>query len=731
MAAIGDRIGCPVNEWDEDRSDRLVKTNQISAMRIGFLMIGTTLLFASLIVRLFFLQVVNASAVVASSEKARNFHKILPPTRGLILDRNNRTLAQNTATYVVSVEKKAIQDATATVMQIGSILDLPRSEIERDIAALLKPEAGWREIAKSIPEEKIKKLDAANIPGVATQAIPIRYYPEGTLASHVIGFTGLDDVGLAGLELTLNDKIVGTAQPIITDKDIRRRMIAEDDYTKIMTRGVDFVLTLDSYIQYVVERELKKVCEETQALQAQAVVMIPATGDILAMANYPTFDPNQYEKYSDYERRNRLLVDVFEPGSIIKPFIVCAALEQKAVTVDTVFYCERGSYYFKGHTIRDDIHHFENLTVHDILVRSSNIGMVKITQRLGQSPDDFRGQAEVVCNYLTRFGFKNTPEKTTDDLPGESAGRLNPPNKWWPANIGAVPFGQGVTTNTLILAAGYSALANRGMYVKPRVILGKRRPDGLFQPTKPEKPIPIVSKEVVEQVVKMMVDVTENPEGTGYGRVRIPGFHICGKTGTAQKVDPETRTYGRGMRIASFGGFFPAENPQAVIIVVVDQPKNKKYGGEISGPVFKKIAEELIAYWGMSPTDKNDPLFVAALSESAGKNKSGGKIAATARPTPPFSPFGVSRQAPISKSPGDFEATGSMPDLAGLPVREAYIQLVKSGVRSRFEGAGKVIAQPIAAGTPLTGTSEIGVVKCEPMLTDPEIQSGSAWVVQR
>lgn len=706
-------------------------TNQISIMRIGVLAIGAVFLFSALILRLYFLQVVNAPEVVASSEKARNFYKLLPPTRGLILDRNARPLAQNTTTYTVNAGKHSIRNATSTLAQIGAILDIPRSEIDRHLAALQRKDVEWREIAKGISEELKEKVEAANLPGIVLQANPSRYYPEGTLASHVIGFTGADNLGLAGLELTLNEKMEGTPQPIITDKDIRRRMIAEDDYTKIMTRGVDFVLTIDSYIQYVVERELRLICEETLALQANAIVMHPGSGDILAMANYPTFDPNHYDEYKDDVRLNRLLVDVFEPGSIIKPLILCAALEQQVVTPETVFYCERGSYYFKGHTIRDDIHHFENLSVHDILVRSSNIGMVKIAQRLGTSPDDFRGQLQILTTYLSRFGFKNGGMRTVDELPGESGGILNPSSKWVPANVGAVPFGQGVSTNTLILTAGYASLANRGMYVKPRIILGKRRPDGLFQPSQPEKPTQVVSNSVAEQIVQMMVDVTEDPEGTGYGRVRIPGFHIAGKTGTAQKVDPAIGTYGRGKRIASFGGFFPAENPQAVIMVVVDEPKNKKYGGEVAGPVFKKIAEELIAYWGLSPTDKNDPLYIAATSEPAGKNeKSGKKDAAEPQTVQPI-PFGVARQMPISRTPDYSAPSGVMPELAGLPIREALVRLAKSGLHARFEGSGKVLSQPIPAGTPLSEQNDIGIVKCEPMLTDPEIQTTSEWVVQR
>ncbi|MGC9326840.1 MAG: penicillin-binding protein [Candidatus Hinthialibacter sp.] len=696
---------------------------QMTAKRIGVMMICAATLFAILIMKLYFLQIVDAPKIVASSEKARNFLKILPPTRGLLLDRHSRPLAQNAVSYTLKACNQDISNPTAAMMQLGGILDLPSKEINRHIAVMQREGVVWREIEKNIPEEKRDEIEAAGIPGLYFQTTLSRIYPEGTLASHVIGFTGSDGEGLSGLELTLNDDLEGTAQPIITDKDVRRRMIAEDDYTKIMTRGVDFVLTIDSYIQYVVERELQKICEETAALQANAVVMHPKTGDILAMANYPTYDPNHYADYSQNLRRNRLLCHVFEPGSVLKPFILSAALEQQVVTPQTSFYCEKGAYYFRGHTIRDDIHRFDTLTVHDILVRSSNIGMVKITQRLGKNPDDYRGQAEILYDYLTRFGFKNSG-KTVPELPGESGGILHHPSRWWPANIGAAPFGQGIATNTLILTGAYSALANRGLYVDPRIIMGKRRPDGLFQPIHPATPRRILSNKVAEQIVQMMIDVTEHPEGTGR-RVRVPGFHIAGKTGTAQKVDPDTGTFGRGMRIASFAGFFPAEDPKAVIVVVVDEPKKKKYGGEVSGPVFQKIVEELIAYWGLTPTDKSDPLFVAAMDQTS-KNEKNDLSDMTKQPA-----FGVTRQMPISLFPDYTINQGQMPNLIGLPIREAFIRLAANGLKAQFKGSGKVIEQPIPAGELVTGRTSIGIVRCEPILTDPEISTDAEWVVQR
>ena len=366
-------------------------------------------------------------------------------------------------------------------------------------------------LKKAVPESLKDKVEKAAIPGVEFKPSPARFYPEGSLAAHVLGFTGMDNNGLSGLEMTLNDNLEGFAQPVLADKDKRRRMIADADYAKIQTRGMDYLLTIDSYIQYVVERELKKACQKTSALKAHAVVMHPGSGEILAMANYPTFDPNNYNDFNLELRKNSLLTDVFEPGSVLKPFILSAALEQRVVTPQMSFYCEKGYYLFNKKTIRDDIHHFEDLTVHDILVRSSNIGMVKITQRLGENPYDFRGQAKILHNYLSRFGFKNSGEKTTQYLPGETGGLLRTPDEWQPSSIGAIPFGQEISTNTLVLTAAYCALANRGLYCQPQVLLSKRRRDGLFQLVEKPKPERILSNRVAEQIVQMMIDVTEGP----------------------------------------------------------------------------------------------------------------------------------------------------------------------------------------------------------------------------
>ena len=565
------------------------------------------LVFGALIGRLYYLQLIKASILIEESRISRVGAKFLLPVRGLILDRNFGVLACNKKRYTVGVDKTQTPDILDSITRLCKWLGKKDEEMARHLAALESDKIVSRVIQRELSEDEKDQLESQHIPGVHFEEQAIRFYPEGSLASHLVGYTGTGQKGLSGIEFVLDYRLQGSRESVSVDKDIHRNLLSEWDYNKIVSNhGADVVLTIDGYIQHVVERELRKVREEVDAQYANAVVFHPKTGEILALANYPTFDPNQWDAYPDRLRQNRMLTDVYEPGSIMKPFTVIAALDKQVVTPETVFYCEEGQYHVYGKIIRDDIHSFTNLTVRDILVRSSNIGAVKIARRLGKSPDDFREQAKILYDYLRRFGFKNVGDPNTTIIPGESGGVLRPPERWQPASIGAVPFGQEIATNTLILAAAYGAIANRGIYQPPELIKGYRTADGIFYPVEPKPSTRVVETSVIEQVVSMLVDVTEDPEGNGY-RVRIPGFHIAGKTGTAQKHDPAGGGYAKGLRVASFAGFFPAEDPQVVIVVMVDEPRKKKYGSEVAGPARETLSAESISSLGLSPPAKNIP----------------------------------------------------------------------------------------------------------------------------
>ncbi|MDX9752378.1 MAG: penicillin-binding protein [bacterium] len=693
-----------------------------SSLRIFVLLLCSIFAFSILVVRLYILQIVRAPDLKENSKIARTYHLPLSPTRGLIEDRNGRPLALNTHTYTVEIDKTHTEDIRDSIQRVGSIIGLTEKEQETHIALLQTPRFKARVLKRNVPEDQKEQIEAETIPGISFKDQSVRFYPEGELAAQLIGYTGTGNRGLAGIEFAFEEKLKGIPRQITDKKDSSRRPLATDDYTKITTRGADLVLTIDSYIQYVTERELDKVRQELNALYANAVVMVPKTGEIIALANSPRFDPNQYNQFAESLRKNRLITDVYEPGSVIKPFTVVAALEYGVVTPETMFYCEHGRFYFHGRTIRDDIHSFDNLSVHDILVRSSNIGTVKIAQQL--APNDWQSQSSILYDYLNRFGFG---QRIIPSLSGESPGILRQPHQWTPASIGAVPYGQEMATTTLTLATAYSALANRGIFQPPQLVKGYKTSEGQFYPRPRPEAYRIAQGQTTEQVVQMMIDVTEDPEGTGRN-TRIPGFHIAAKTGTAQKVNPETGGYGRGMRIASFAGFFPAEDPLFTIVVMVDEPKKKKYGGEVAAPAWKVIAEELIAYLGISPTFTNDPLLVQANQERGKKTTKEEKLKSELDKA---RTFGVNKTMQISGEPRSPVKQDTMPNLIGLPIRDAYAFLAKHGLTADFQGSGKVTAQETPEGTPLEGKKSIGQIVCEPMLTDPNVDNGSGMLATR
>ncbi|MBZ0255607.1 hypothetical protein K8I31_06070 [bacterium] len=688
-------------------------SQRIPVVRVLFLMLAASVAFVGLMGRLYYLQIVRAEETIERSERARKYTEELPPARGSILDRNNRPLAEGVWRYTVTADLTRMKEPRVTLTKAGEVLGLSQEQIESHLNA--KVGLMGRPIQMDVTQDVKNELEAMKLPGIHFEKTDFRYYPEGTLAGPLLGFTGRDNNGLEGLELSQNDWLKGNSQEISSEKDPRRKMLAKEDYTKMITQGADAILTIDNYIQYIAERELQAVVDEYQAVQGYAVVMHAKTGEVLAIANAPQFDPNQYSKYPLNVRKNRAIANIFEPGSVVKPFVIAGALELGVVTPDTMIFCENGLYYFpKRPPIRDDIHKFGLISVHDVLVRSSNIGTVKIAQL---TSDNWRGQAEVLYNTLSKFGFG---EKSTWDLPGESKGLLRAPSDWHPASIGAVPYGQEFETNALILTTAYCAMANRGLYRPAKLIRGFRGQDGIYITRDSEEPHRVISERTANQIIRMMVDVTEDPEGTGE-KVRIPGFHIAGKTGTAQKYDPEIGTYGRGMHFASFCGFFPAEDPEIVITVVVDDPQHAKYGGAVAGPTWKKIAEEIIAYWGIAPTNQLDPLLDFKEEKTIAKKESKETKSET---------FGVNRvlPAPIASSVDPYAS--SMPDLIGMPLRDAYVQLRLIGLTAHIEGVGKVMWQDPPAGAAIADLSGVEL-RCEPALTDPSLRESAMLAAQR
>ncbi len=654
--------------------------------RLVFVLTLSLVGFVGLGFRLYQLMMHPEKQYCKSHSRMYQGHIYLPAQRGHILDRNSNPLATEKTAWDLYVTGRP-ENPKEFARIVGSTLN---QDPETLIKRLPEKDGQDKLVSRDIPGEIYDQLAAALEKYSETTEKEerakwslrprfLRFYPEGDLASNVIGYVGADQVGLGGIEYTFQNRLEGAPERVIVPVDSLRNILAENDYIKqANVRGADVILTIDAWIQHTVEQEIRNLMDRSQATQAMAVVIEPKTGEILAMAAVPSFDPNDYQRYGEFRRKCRPVTDMFEPGSVIKPFIVAGALEAGAVTPDRVFDCERGNYAVRGangrvlKVIHDDIHRFDRLSVRDIVVRSSNIGICKIAAQLG---------AAGVSDILRRFGFGLL---SGVELPGETPGILRSPDSrgWSALSMYAMPYGQEMAMNCLVITAAYSILANRGLRVQPHIVRGYCNPaDGRISLRESQPPERIIATEIAEQVVEMLIGVTEDPEGTGYRYCRIPGFRVAGKTGTAQKAGP-TGTYEKGKRIASWAGFFPAYDPKAVIFLMVDEPTIGKYGGELAGSSFARIAEKLIRYWGLLP-DQIEPW-----------------IRATSQKTESWVDQEVddATQTIPSKSAPEPVRRGVMPDLTGLSAKEAYLKLVEAGFRATFEGTGRVLHQEISAG---------------------------------
>ncbi|MFH1738293.1 MAG: penicillin-binding transpeptidase domain-containing protein [bacterium] len=650
--------------------------------RLILILVTVLMGFVGLGFRLYHLMIVSADRYAESRKTMYEGKCFLPAQRGRILDRQMEPLATDRTAWSLEISG-AVPDSEKFTEELAGVLGLSREEQEA-LLKRLRTKAGGA-ARRCIPGEKYEHLEAflKEFAGKYKKekekekwnwnlkAEFPRFYPERTLAANVIGFVGKDQEGLGGIEYKYENRLEATGENVTLEVDVRRKFLPDSDYTKeANVRGADVILTIDSRIQHLVEQELDTALDQTQAKQAMAVVLDPKTGEILAMAALPSFDPNEYQDAGKYGRKCRPITDYFEPGSVVKPFVVAGALERGAVTPGRVFFCENGRFVVpaqRGRVVRDDIHKFGNLTVRDIVVRSSNIGTCKIALQMGR---------DALYETLSKFGFGSV---SGVDLPAETQGVLRPVQSWSGVSMYAIPYGQEMGTNCLVVATAYAILANRGLRAQPHIVKGYRNPtNGLISEREAIPPTRVIDEAIAETVVGMLVGVTEDPEGTGYKHCRIPGFRVAGKTGTAQKAKP-TGGYEKGKRIASWAGFFPADDPKVVIYVMVDDPQKGKYGGEVAGSVFARISEGLIAYWGLMP-ERIDARLATILDKT--------------QEIPGEEPEHTGLRE-VSNGPLTF---GVMPDLSGMSVREAYLALIQTGFRASFDGEGWVTSQETPAG---------------------------------
>ena len=502
--------------------------------------------------------------------------------RGYIYDRHGYELAISVETPSIFAHPRKIRDPEATALALSQALDMDIAEIRKKLSS----NSNFVWIVRKTTPEKGAAVKRLHLEGVGTKRESKRYYPGQELAGQILGFVGIDNDGLEGIEAAYDRYLRGSVLHIQGTRDSRGRIILTSDTPRLNTlEGSTITLTLDQYIQKVTENALDRVCRQYSAKAAVAVVMDPHTGEVLAMANWPRFNPNRFRDYQKDDMRNRAVLDAYEPGSMMKLITYAAAVEGAHVKPNEPVAQNKGKIQIGKHTIKDT-HAIPDMTAEMVVSESSNIGAYHLAQKLGWNK---------FYDYLRAFGFG---QRTGIQIAGESAGILWSPKHWQEVMFANIAFGHGVSVSPLQMAVAVSTIANDGVRMRPWLIKEIRDHDGnVIQEGGPEKLADVIKPATAKQVRRAMERVVQ--EGTGL-RAWVSGYRVGGKTGTAQKVDRRTRTYG-SKYMANFIGIAPIDNPNVVIVVMVDEPKPQHSGGLVAAPVFAEIATQILPYRGVFP----------------------------------------------------------------------------------------------------------------------------------
>ena len=630
--------------------------------RIALLGVCVTFVAMLVIVRAFHIQISSGDRLREMAEDQHLRHLRVSPRRGAIYDRHGAELAVSVdvdSVYANPRRLKAMeQDPRTVAKRIAKILDVDSDRLAKRLAA----DRYFVWIERRVTPHEATRIRELDIPGVELTAEARRYYPNRHLAAHLVGFADIDGRGIEGIELAYEEQLRGSDRRVEAIRDRRGHVVFADDMEDDRTiQGQSVVLTIDKAIQHIAERELALGVRTFEARGGSVVVMDPSTGEILALANYPPFNPNEPSRHTAAHRRNRAVVDRFEPGSTVKPFTMAAALAAGAVKPNQSINCENGVTRMGGRLLHD-AHPYEWLTPTQILAYSSNIGIAKIAQDLGK---------KALYRGFRRFGFG---EPAGLGVPGETAGILRHYRRWYEIDTAAVSFGQGMSVTNVQLASAMSAIANGGRLMQPMLV--RRMTDGhgaTVEENKPRVRRQVVPRRVAKLVGQMLTAVTE-PGGTAI-EAAVDGYLVAGKTGTAQKADYVHGGYAKDKWLASFIGFAPAERPAVVISVVIDEPVIAHYGGTVAGPVFRRIAEVTLRHMGIAPAGRQAVLA---------KKKEQRIAVAEAEPAP--------EKEAVDKG------ESAVPDVRSLPLRQAVIALHAESLVGQVQGSGVVVSQEPAPG---------------------------------
>ena len=619
------------------------------------------LAFGGLTGRLAWLMIVKHGELSQLAERQYSRTVVLRAQRGPIVDRRGVALATSTATESLFVQPRSVGDPVRIAARLAPVIGLSEPEVH----AALTSARPFVWLRRKLPPTIAEQVRTLREPGLGFLPEPLRLYPNRELAAHVVGFEGVEG-GLEGIERAFNAELAGVPGKAIAGRDALGREVATQHLLRSPLPGHGVMLTIDSTIQYIAEREIDAAYRRTHAKAAMVVVLEPRSGDILAMAIRPTFNPNTFLDVPSADHwRNRAVTDPFEPGSTFKAILAAAALEESVVRPDDRINGENGAITLAGTTIHD-WKKYGWLTFAEVLQNSSNIGSIKVGLALGR---------ERYHRYMKAFGFGAT---TGVGLAGESRGLLREPQRWSLLSLPTMSIGQEISVTALQLVAAFGAIANDGTLMQPRLVRSTFDAEGRetrrFEPRAVRQ---VISPDTARTLSRLLVRVVD----AGTGRfAAIPGYAVGGKTGTAQKLDPATGRYSRAPGVLSFVGYAPADEPRFAMLVMLDEPKNEKWGSEAAAPIFNAIGREILRYLEVPPRDAQ-PLQIVTGAEAVAP----------------------ARVRLVSTAPEVVEPDGTrrMPDLAGKTLRQALGALEPLRVEVRLAGQGRVVRQVPAPGEPL------------------------------
>jgi cell division protein FtsI (penicillin-binding protein 3) len=633
------------------------RANQLTRLRLMFVGLAASAWCLVIVFRLVQLQVLDRGFFLKRAARQSERTINLDPRRGPILDRNGRSLAVSVDAESVYAVPQDVERPAQTAAALAQALGLTGQE-RGEVLEQLRKTRGFVWIKRKVDPARARAVREAQLEGVGLLTENRRYYPKRELAAQVLGYVGIDNAGMSGVEYALDRDIRGHAAKVVVETDARRRPLSHVE--KPSTDGATITLTIDEALQHIAETELERAMDETRALTGMVVVMDPVTGEVLALANRPTFNPNRFADFTSAGWRNRAVADAYEPGSIFKIVAAAGALQEQVAEPGEVIDCGDGHIEIGGVRINDH-KVFHRLSFQDVVAESSDIGTIRLAQRLGR---------ENFNRYMRDFGF-GVP--TGIELPGESPGLLKPLARWGSLSLAVMSFGQEMAVTGVQMAAATAAVANGGRLMKPQILQRVADKDGRvlrkFQPA-------VVREFLQPRTVSLLTDMLVRvvTDGTGK-RAAVAGYTVAGKTGTAQKIDPRTRAYSATDHVASFVGFVPVAQPALVIVTTLDSPRGQYHGGEVAAPLFARVAEASLRRLAIPP---DDPLRRLRVREPSPLRE-----AAYHPPAPLAAP------APVSIGDG----AALMPDLRGLSARDAALAAARLGLIVRLRGTGRVAAQ--------------------------------------